>query len=119
MFNSLYQLQSSSLVLLSPFCTRCSILRWDEAFWNAFSYFDLSEKGVVDIHNTEFINALPLLSHQTERKFGTSHAHLFASISILAIGDMYQLPLMRRKPVLYMTCNTLLTTTITAKGIGK
>ena len=31
--------------------------------------------------------------------FGTSNAHLFAGISILAIGDMYQLPPIRRKPV--------------------
>ena len=45
----------------------CSILHWD-----AFSYFDLSEKGaqvsvVVDIDNTESINDLQLLSHVIQR----------------------------------------------------
>ena len=45
-------------------------------------------------------NTTLLHIHQRLKEiFGTSHAHLFAGISILAIGDMYQLPPICRKPV--------------------
>ena len=45
-------------------------------------------------------NTTLLHIHQRLKEiFDTSNAHLFAGISIVAIGDMYQLPPIRRKPV--------------------
>ena len=44
-------------------------------------------------------NTLLHIHQRLKEIFGTSNAHLFAGISILGIGDMYQLPPIRRKPV--------------------
>ncbi|XP_068742020.1 uncharacterized protein [Montipora capricornis] len=45
-------------------------------------------------------NTTLLHVHQRPKEiFDTSNVHLFAGISIVAIGDMYQLPPIRRKPV--------------------
>ena len=46
-----------------------------------------------------FADTTLLHIHQRLKElFGTSNIHLFAGISILAIGHMYQLPPIRRKP---------------------
>ena len=44
-------------------------------------------------------NTLLHIHQRLKEIVGTSNVHLFAGISILAIGDMYQLPPIRRKPV--------------------
>ena len=44
-------------------------------------------------------NTLLHIHQRLKEIVGTSNIHLFAGISILAIGDMYQLPPIRRKPV--------------------
>ena len=64
-------------------------LRRDDAFSNAFSYFDLSEKGaqvsvVVDIDNAESINDLQLLSHVIQKGSKTKENSSETAKTILA-----------------------------------
>ena len=61
----------------------------------------LSELKLIIIDEISMVANTTLLHiHQRLKEiFGTSNAQLFAGISIIAVGDMYQLPPIRRKPV--------------------
>jgi len=61
----------------------------------------LSELKLIIVDEISMIGNTTLLHiHQRLKEiFGTSNSKLFAGISIIAVGDLYQLPPIRRKPV--------------------
>ena len=61
----------------------------------------LSELKLLIIDEISMVSNTTLLHiHQRLKEiFGTSNAQLFAGLSIIAVGDMFQLPPIRRKPV--------------------
>jgi hypothetical protein len=61
----------------------------------------LSDLNLIIIDEISMVGNTTLLHiHQRLKDiFGTSSSQLFAGISIIAVGDLYQLPPIRRKPV--------------------
>ena len=61
----------------------------------------LSELKLIIIDEISMVSNITLLHiHQRLRDiFGSSSSKLFAGISIIAVGDLYQLPPIRRKPI--------------------
>ena len=61
----------------------------------------LSELKLIIIDEISMVGNITLLHiHQRLKEiFGTSNSQIFAGISIIVVGDMYQLPPIRKKPV--------------------
>ena len=62
----------------------------------------LSELKLIIIDEISMIGNITLLHiHQRLKEiFGSSNSQMFAGISVIVVGDVYQLPPIRKKPVL-------------------
>ena len=61
----------------------------------------LAELKLIIIDEISMVGNTTLLHihHRLKEIFGTSNSQMFAGISVIAVGDMYQLPPIRKKPV--------------------